>query len=1146
MTGLEKDRLHALLFLNGMVDVDPSSDLENTLNELWDHLPSTSQALDLVLAGIQTARELDHEQVLALLFVLGLDRDAELVASFAEEGHEVRSLLSKFPVPKELLKHLAEHQVKRISDPTPLRIAVDDVGIALCRSNASLHRAAEVLANWRVHNDMEDLFAGLQSLALPMLSGWQGGHAAVDPTEDLGPELLVLIGWSKSELSREEQLATLLQCLEVETAQELEDTLEEMQPIKALDMLNELVEACDDMSLSLPKARSIGLLLGLGVTRKCALDDVLVRTHLGQHRGGASFVSLYVCERAVQALDACSKSSISRENIDRRGRIITDDHEAVLGSASLSAEKLAMFSAKFHEKKASLFELLEMIDMPAFRPLVDLLGSSDLDKATMLTEQACPGYVPVTALVTVCWPDPGEGEPAQSSLLSTPAETPGGVFEDLKHPDGKVLVLLSWKPSDLGRGVEWNEDEAMDRVLELFHLGETPELSQENLETLLLCMQVPIEQAAALVRPLFTGDRQLLGPAEVRAFLQSQSLWVHLHLVPARYVAFCEAFENLDLRRCGKVLAREIRSALKGILLDTTWEPKKSEVTLVEFIVELSSPEVKALITLESLRAISEHEVDSQEHEAEELHELVASLHCLERIFIRLAGRCLKAREDHSKTWRPQAKSQSTSRSLEAARENALLQKEHSHSLSHCERALVFLVGWAVAIFGAGAGALAGYLSNLWQGLARKQVPRNETAEITLTTAYSFVTSIVEILVLYFFGLVAAGILARIFHLSFLPLNLERALIGGALVKSATDWGYTPGPQMGVRPDRKASPAMLLLLSAWAAMQRSTIKLIIKVIVRRVPARVLIHVLDIDGFVEYGVNALFDFVMMRNLMKDVTLCCLGPSAAEVVIVKLLEDRHRRVEEKEGCHVPFSDEVKLNMLRAIGVGVTSKMTNTIHPNIHFILHFLTKIYVTENFVRRNRSARESKDVTGWVKRALAVKDHSVQNLKRLVTSPMTSSKVRILSLVQRTHERLEPLCLDDEDALLEALSGFREEDADLILCLIAFTSFMDGRVATGSWILLETACGWCAPPRLPSIGALAQVRYKYHCAQLAEPEDFLKVINGTGPSGVSPFYEEWYMLRILALQRACCRRRSQTGPTLQQRAEDSSSPQGSAF
>lgn len=326
----------------------------------------------------------------------------------------------------------------------------------------------------------------------------------------------------------------------------------------------------------------------------------------------------------------------------------------------------------------------------------------------------------------------------------------------------------------------------------------------------------------------------------------------------------------------------------------------------------------------------------------EEMEEVLKQLPCIERALIWFISKANGLKEDEPELGEGSTPGLDTRTSVA---------ERKVHLLTNADRWRISLLIWAVIGVGLVAGLVAAGLAQALTKTAAQQAHSNSSAHFwVLVSLYSFIWTTAECGLIYLAALWGTARLARVCRLQLWPLDRERALLAGALVRSALELGQPQGRQLGVDPQKKASTSTVLLSTVWYFFSRTLVKFVLSFLVTKLGPRVTVKTAAAQLVaVEILVNVFFNVTAVRVCMLETSVCCMGPSAATEACMKLLQQRQNRAVEREGHPSPLTDEVKLNSMRAVGAAAASSFE--LHPNCRHLLGLLVKLWATEDFVSR---------------------------------------------------------------------------------------------------------------------------------------------------------------------------------------------------
>eukprot|EP00928_Gymnodinium_smaydae_P043821 TRINITY_DN29298_c0_g1_i1.p1 TRINITY_DN29298_c0_g1~~TRINITY_DN29298_c0_g1_i1.p1 ORF type:complete len:787 (-),score=124.78 TRINITY_DN29298_c0_g1_i1:535-2553(-) len=398
-----------------------------------------------------------------------------------------------------------------------------------------------------------------------------------------------------------------------------------------------------------------------------------------------------------------------------------------------------------------------------------------------------------------------------------------------------------------------------------------------------------------------------------------------------------------------------------------------------------------------------------------------------------------------------------------------------SHVLSESSRRRLWCNMYGAMLAGVVAGVVAAVLAKLINDEIKKYVSEEDDVILfyTLVSVGSLVWSLVEMVICCIAAIYCGWKIASICAMKLWPVDHERALILGSLARAALELGHPQWKLFGIDPQKKVNKYVLLMSGLFYLGQRSLVKFIFKLVVKKLAPRATVKAADMAAlWVEIVVNSIFNYLTVRTSMIETMLCCIGPSAIVEVTSKLTQERHLYLHRHDlpGKHEPLTDEVKYMALRALGVTIIYK--RSLHPNNRHLLSYLATLYADDGFISRVApagpvhcaSAELSSDTVEPLSPDTARKS-ATKRWRQLKRKPTTTDLENM---------RLAPLQLDDEDAFFGGLAALPAWDTDFVLSILALAFFIDGRVSKAEWELMVKSCQCCDPPREPSWAVVIRV------------------------------------------------------------------------
>mmetsp|Transcript_60923 Transcript_60923/g.108202 ORF Transcript_60923/g.108202 Transcript_60923/m.108202 type:complete len:841 (+) Transcript_60923:38-2560(+) len=436
---------------------------------------------------------------------------------------------------------------------------------------------------------------------------------------------------------------------------------------------------------------------------------------------------------------------------------------------------------------------------------------------------------------------------------------------------------------------------------------------------------------------------------------------------------FQKAFKAADVDGSGTITKDELIRMLERLNIDRGGAADmlthldvdgSGEISWFEFIEGTTSEDFQKRfpeVTLESL-AMLPSVLQDVEIDEEEAKKVEAELPSVERYMLR--GLKAFMNSDAKSGRRKSIEEKDT----EVIRNFSRMQTDHEkpHLLSTAKRRAMWICIYMTVLAGAGAGVIAALLAEVMNNLAESVISAEEDmiGYTCVAGVFSLAWSAFEIIVCALAATVGTAKIVVLCGLRLSPVNSERALLLGSVVRSALELGHPQETYYGVNPQKKNNMLFVVCFALAFMSARGVVKFVGKIFVKKVLPRALMKSIPTDAamlFIEILVNASFNFFTLRACMLEVMICCLGPSASLEVSSKLIRERSRRAEAMGAKSKLASDQSKLLALRAVGVSVTEK--KLMHPNNRYLLGHLAQLFAEKGFVDRVTIASRFSQIEG---------------------------------------------------------------------------------------------------------------------------------------------------------------------------------------
>jgi len=256
------------------------------------------------------------------------------------------------------------------------------------------------------------------------------------------------------------------------------------------------------------------------------------------------------------------------------------------------------------------------------------------------------------------------------------------------------------------------------------------------------------------------------------------------------------------------------------------------------------------------------------------------------------------------------------------------------HFLNPEERAAMRSVVRGAIIRAAIAGAISGLISagaEVWATpLAPEGTPFWSTGSLkfwVIVGGATAIASVAEILFLYWDILRSTHELARAAGLELFGANRKAsdAALADALARAALELPNPIDDPRGINPRRESSKARLLLASLAYKAKVGVTNFLVKMLLRRVLARVLVRgtLQTLLPFVGVPVTALWNGLVTWWVLREARIRAMGPSASQELVNLIFADAPS-----------LSDEGRISAARAVAASIVR--TQDLHPNLTALL------------------------------------------------------------------------------------------------------------------------------------------------------------------------------------------------------------------
>ena len=293
--------------------------------------------------------------------------------------------------------------------------------------------------------------------------------------------------------------------------------------------------------------------------------------------------------------------------------------------------------------------------------------------------------------------------------------------------------------------------------------------------------------------------------------------------------------------------------------------------------------------------------------------------------------------------------------------------------------------------------------------------------------AATVVTSVIEILYLYWDGLRAVHRLSHEAGLDLFPHQDDDNALAGAMARAALELPNPTTSLFGVDPRREASRFRLFAASIVYKLKVSVTNFLIKALVRRMLGRAFVR--GWLPFVAVPVTAAWNAFVCWLIMREARIRAMGPSAAKEMIDIAFDGEP-----------PLSPPAKAAVLRAVASSIVR--TEDLHPNLAALLH------------------------------EIALRVHEVERL-----NPR-----------ERLEARDDGGDLDDSRAFLSCLARLGRAEQTVVLRVLAIASIIDGRLTRAEKRLLCEARSLCGLD--PDLAGVERLRRAFIDGAPIDPQRIL--------------------------------------------------------
>jgi hypothetical protein len=257
-----------------------------------------------------------------------------------------------------------------------------------------------------------------------------------------------------------------------------------------------------------------------------------------------------------------------------------------------------------------------------------------------------------------------------------------------------------------------------------------------------------------------------------------------------------------------------------------------------------------------------------------------------------------------------------------------VLNSDERNALRRVERGAIVRAAVAGAISTMIAAAVEVAVSRPLLGPRPRHATFEDQARFYAVVALgTIVTSIVEILFLYWDGLRAVHRLSYEAGLDLFPNQDDDKALAGAMARAALE---LPNPTIrlfGVDPRREASRLRLVFASIVYKLKISVTNFLVKALVRRMLGRAFVR--SWLPFVAVPVTAVWNAFVCWLIMREARIRAMGPSAAQEMIAIVLRDEAQ-----------LSRAGRIAAVRAVASSIVR--TEDLHPNLAALLREVARL------------------------------------------------------------------------------------------------------------------------------------------------------------------------------------------------------------
>ncbi len=339
------------------------------------------------------------------------------------------------------------------------------------------------------------------------------------------------------------------------------------------------------------------------------------------------------------------------------------------------------------------------------------------------------------------------------------------------------------------------------------------------------------------------------------------------------------------------------------------------------------------------------------------------------------------------------------------------------HFLNPEERAALKRIERRAVIRAAIAGGLSTIVAaGVEVGIAQPLIEHHATLHANLefwaiVGGVTAVTSILEILYLYWDGLRAVHDLSHAAGLDLFPDQDDDKALAAAMARAALELPNPSTALFGVNPWREASRFRLVIASLVYKAKVSVTNFAIKALVRRMLGRAIVR--SWLPFVAVPITAAWNAFVCWIILREARVRAMGPSAANEMIGIIFQDAPE-----------LSQNARVAIVRAVASSIVR--SEDMHPNLLALM-------------------KEVVDRVGVAS-------------SRLPHLPITTAD--------------EGGPVDDSRAFLARMKTLRQDEQRVVLRVLAVASIIDGRLTRNEKRLLTEAWEVCGvPSRLAAVQSL---------------------------------------------------------------------------